>query len=378
MSETASGIDRRSNPVFNDNKLKLGTFATNLSYGGPVTTYEGTFKPTWPNAVELATIADEAGMEAIVPVARWRGFGGRTDPNGSSFETFTWAAGLGTIARGASVFATCHMPTIHPIVAAKQSTTIDHITNGRFTLNVVCGWFSPEMEMFGAPVREHTERYDYGEEWLQIAQRLWAGEDNFDFKGRFFTINKGWHRPKPIQRPFPAIMNAGASARGRDFAAKYSDVMFTTVYTDLDRSHAEIDGLKRYARDKYGRDVQVWTNCYCVISDTDAEAEAFLKYYVEEKGDWEAVDNMMRVMGVMTGSMPPDMAEKLRYHFVAGYAGYPLVGRADTIAGRLNVLSDLGVAGVVMTFARYKDDLARFAKEVIPLIEKAGLRRRRV
>jgi alkanesulfonate monooxygenase SsuD/methylene tetrahydromethanopterin reductase-like flavin-dependent oxidoreductase (luciferase family) len=366
--------DRRTNPIFNSNKLKLGTFATNVSYGGAVTTAQGTFQPTWANVTELATIADRAGMEALVPVARWRGMGGKTDFSGSSYETFTWAAGLGGMTTHASVFATCHMPTIHPIVAAKQSTTIDHITNGRFTLNVVCGWFSPEMEMFGAPVKEHEARYDYAEEWLEIAKLLWAGEDNFDFKGRFFTINKGWHQPKPIQLPYPAIMNAGASARGRDFAAKHSDIMFTTVTTDLDASRAEIEGLKEYAHEKYGRDVQIWTNSYCVISDTDAEAQAYLRYYVEEKGDWEAVDNMMRVMGITTASMPPQTAAKLRYHFAAGYAGFPLIGCAQTIAERLKLLCELGVAGVVLTFARYRDDLIRFTEEVLPMLVAKRLR----
>src|SRR5262249_18602158 len=105
-----TAADRSSNPIFNGNRLKVGTFATNLSYGGPATLYEGTFKPTWPNVLELARIADRAGMEALVPVARWRGFGGKTDPNGVSFETFTWAAGLGSVVDRASVFATCHMP----------------------------------------------------------------------------------------------------------------------------------------------------------------------------------------------------------------------------------------------------------------------------
>jgi hypothetical protein len=80
-------------------------------------------------------------------------------------------------------------------------------------------------------------------------------------------------------------------------------------------------------------------------------------------------------MGIMTGSMPPATAEKLRYHFVAGYAGFPLIGCAATVSARLEMLSDLGVAGVVLTFARYKDDLVRFTSEVLPLQVKAGLRK---
>jgi alkanesulfonate monooxygenase SsuD/methylene tetrahydromethanopterin reductase-like flavin-dependent oxidoreductase (luciferase family) len=46
------------------------------------------------------------------------------------------------------------------------------ISNGRFAMNVVGGWNAPEMEMFGAPLREHDARYEYLAEWLEIIQRL--------------------------------------------------------------------------------------------------------------------------------------------------------------------------------------------------------------
>lgn len=158
-----------TNPLFNDNKYKLGTFATNVSNGAAITTVDGVFETTWPNVIKLAKIADEAGIEAIVPVARWRGFGGETNFNGTCFETYTWAAGLGSVAKNAAIFAISHVPAVHPILAAKQATTIDHITGGRFALNIVCGWFQPEMEMFGRPIMEHEKRYEYATEWLNIA-----------------------------------------------------------------------------------------------------------------------------------------------------------------------------------------------------------------
>jgi hypothetical protein len=59
-----------------------------------------------------------------VPVARWKGFGGATNFNGTCYETLTWAAGMGAVTNHASIFCTTHVPTIHPIVAAKQCTTV--------------------------------------------------------------------------------------------------------------------------------------------------------------------------------------------------------------------------------------------------------------
>ena len=99
-------------------------------------------------------------FEALVPVGRWRGFGGTTDFNGEGFEWFTWAAGIAAATDRAGVFSTSHVPTIHPILAAKQAMTVDHISEGRFALNVVTGWHQAEIEMFGAPLLAHDERYD--------------------------------------------------------------------------------------------------------------------------------------------------------------------------------------------------------------------------
>jgi FMNH2-dependent dimethyl sulfone monooxygenase len=158
-----------TNALFNDNRLKLGVFGLNVSNGCAATTAEGHLQPTWQNNLDIAVIADRAGIEALVPVARWKGFGGKTNFNGTCFETYTWSAGLAAATREVAVFSTSHVPTVHPIVAAKQATTIDHISHGRFALNVVCGWYEPEFLMFGAPVMEHDALYAYAVVYLQSA-----------------------------------------------------------------------------------------------------------------------------------------------------------------------------------------------------------------
>ena len=86
--------DRRSiNPVFNNRKLKLGTFQTNLDYGCLMADIEGRLKISWPNTLALAKLADEMEFEALLPVARWRGFGGKLNPQGPGFETYQLGLG---------------------------------------------------------------------------------------------------------------------------------------------------------------------------------------------------------------------------------------------------------------------------------------------
>ena len=93
-------MDRRqTNPIFNDRRLKLGTFQTNLDSGCVMSDLDGRLDITWPNTVALAKLADEMEFEAIVPVARWQGFGGATNPQGRGFEAYTWAAGISALTR---------------------------------------------------------------------------------------------------------------------------------------------------------------------------------------------------------------------------------------------------------------------------------------
>src|SRR4029079_12012475 len=187
-NETKPLVDRRqTNPMFNDQKMKLGLFGTNCSYGLIMSHAPTTYEATCAHTNEIAQRADALGFEALVPIARWRGFGGTTNFNGNCFETYTWAAGLAEATERIAIFATSHLPTIHPIVAAKSATTIDRISGGRFGLNLVMGWVTPEMEMFGIVQAQHDDRYAFGQEWIDYVNRLWMDPGSFSFHGEYFT-----------------------------------------------------------------------------------------------------------------------------------------------------------------------------------------------
>ena len=223
-------------------------------------------------------------FEALVPIGRWHGFGGVTNFNGPGFECFSWAAAIGASTHYSGIFATSHVPTIHPVMAAKQATTIDHVTGGRFALNIVTGWNRPEIEMFGSPLMEHNDRYECAAEWLHIMKELWTRDEPFDFEGRFYNIKKGFLEPKPIQRPFPAVMNAGGSEKGQHFAAKYCDMVYVVFGShDFDDCKAKVDSYRELARKEYGREIQVWSYAYVVQGETEKEAKDYFEDYVQRE-----------------------------------------------------------------------------------------------
>ena len=243
---------RPNNSMFNANKLKLGIFSPNCSGGMAVTRVPERWDASWEHNRALAVMADAAGIEFLLPIARWIGYGGETEFQNNTLETITWATGLLASTQRISVFATAHTAFTHPIVAAKQFATMDQIGSGRFGLNVVCGWNKPEYDMFGIPLpTEHTARYGFGQEWYDVVRKIWSSAAPFDWDGKYFHLKHVFGDPKPVGGVLPPIMNAGSSAEGRDFAARNADFLFTVLIdpeqgrNDVCRySHACQDALR--------------------------------------------------------------------------------------------------------------------------------------
>ena len=145
---------------------------------------------------------------------------------------------------------------------------------------------------------EHEDRYACAEEWLAIVKRLWTEDDKFDFDGKFYRIKGGYLQPKPIQSPYPVIMNAGSSERGRHFACRHCDLVFTNIRShDIATNTAHVAAYHALARETYGREVKVWSNATIVQAETEKEARDFYRYYVHDKGDWAAARYVIDTMG---------------------------------------------------------------------------------
>src|SRR3954470_20479342 len=137
---------RERTSMYNANALKIGLFGANCSSGRAVTLVPERWSGNWPDNLKLARMAEESGFDFLLPIARWKGYGGDTDYQGATLETLTWASGLLGATRRITVFGTVHANLVHPLVAAKQFVTADQIGHGRFGLNVVCGWNEGEYE----------------------------------------------------------------------------------------------------------------------------------------------------------------------------------------------------------------------------------------
>lgn len=363
-------VGNSAHPMHGPNAFKLGVFSMNADGGLTLTKVPERWPAIWSEIVEVSQLADRAGFEFLLPIARWKGFGGEMNSREWSFETFTYASALAAATKRITVFATVHVPMVHPVFAAKALATVDHVSNGRAGLNIVCGWNPEEFGMFGLELIE--ERYAQGLEWFEVMSRIYTTNAPFDYDGKFYKLKAVSGKPRPMQTPRPVTLNAAFSPPGREFAAKAADYLFTT-FTEIAKGRWHIDDMKKRAAAE-GREVGVFTTCHVVCRPTQTEAEAYYEHYAVTMADRASLDHYVKQKQTFSGSHDEEAYRLHRKRFAAGAGTYPLVGTPAFIADEMMKMHKAGFAGTTVCFVNFKNELPYFIDSVFPLLREAGLR----
>jgi len=366
-------VTTRSTRMQNSNKFKLGLFGMNCS-GSFATLADERWRAGWDENLEAAKLADEAGLEFVLPIARWVGYGGLTDSQGTSFETLSWASALLAATDEIVAFSTIHVPLIHPVFAAKAMVTADHVGQGRFGLNIVSGWNVEEFAMFGIPLREHDERYAYSTEWVQVLKKIYTETEPFSYEGKYFNLKDVLGKPKPWNPGMPMLMSAGSSKAGRSFAINNVDCLFMVI-TEEAKIESDVASVKAVpGADRCG----LYASGHLLCRRTPKETEEYYHYLVREKGDWEAAEQIIakRAAGG-SQSMPPDLLRKAKERVIAGGATFPVIGSYDQVAEKFLRLSNAGLDGMAVILVNYVNEMPIIRDEVLPRLERLKLRQAR-
>lgn len=302
---------------------------------------------------EAAIIADRIGLDFIMSMSKFRGFGGETNHWATSMESMTMMAGLAEVTKNVKVWATMHALLSNPGVVAKMVTTLDHISNGRAGLNIVAGAYREEFSQMGAwdDTLTHGDRYQLTEEWITIIKRLWS-EPSVTFKGRFFDMEDCQSDPKPLSKPRPDLIAAGQSDRGFDFSTSHADACFIGG-----RSVEERRGFSKRAREiatEKGKTIRVCSMCTVIHDDSDAKAEAMLQRFEDGK-DLGAIMAQMKSWGLA----PDSLAAAARK--MGASQNHTVVGSPETCREKIEeYIEACDLDGVMLIFPDYKTGLEMF------------------
>jgi FMNH2-dependent dimethyl sulfone monooxygenase len=370
--------------------LELGLFAWNIK-GGMTASKAVLSDPDrlqnfweWKHSRKLIELAEEIGFDYQVPFGRWLGQGGETDYNGAALDFLASAAATAPITKRIGLFSTAHITyRFHPLHVAKFGATIDHISDGRWGLNIVSGYSAREMAAFGYkdPITG-DEAYDMAEEFVLLMKYLWSETERFDFEGKYYQAYGAMVTPKPARRPRPILMNAGQSEKGLDFAARHMDWIFTSN-PNLEEYRKKVADIHRRAQ-AYGRKVRVATFAWMLADATDELAKQ--KYdWIESQIDHEAVlaflDSLGKRLRRRTGydaNLPEEewggIGKQAYVSLALGITAPRIVGSYETCAEKLRELHETGIESVLICFFDPQKGLHQMQDDILPILKRMGLR----
>ncbi|EIJ78073.1 luciferase-like monooxygenase [Bacillus methanolicus PB1] len=355
--------------------LQFAYWAPNVSGGLVISNLPQKTDWSFEANKRYAQIAERSGFDYVLLQTRFFASYGAE----KQLEAATLASALAAVTEKINIITAVLPGLWHPGVMAKIISTIDHISNGRASVNIVSGWFKGEFIGYGEPWLDHDERYRRSEEFIQVLRELWTKETT-TFKGDFYRLNEAPLKPKPIN--LPKIFQGGNSKAAREMAGRVSDVYFMNG-NSLDKLKQQIDHVKSLAQSN-GRDIQFGVNGFVIIRETEEEAKQVLKEIVSH-ADKEAVEGFKSQVKFAGQSSPEGegMWENSSFEDLVQYNdGFRtgLIGTAEQVADRIIELKKIGVDIILTGFLHYEEELQKFGEKVIPLVrekeeqlkEKAG------
>ena len=316
---------------------------------------------------KVALLAEEIGLDFIMSMAKWRGYGGVTEHWRYSLDSQILMSALAAQTRRVKVWTTVHTLLQNPAVTAKMVATLDHVSGGRAGLNIVTGAYKDEFDQMGAWRNDvsHDQRYDLATEWLHIIKSLWS-EPSVNFEGRYYQMRDCQSDPKPLAKPHPFLICAGTSGRGMQFTVAEADAIFCGGKDDVELAKTSRQA-KAMAREA-GRSIRTYTMMNLVIGETDAAAEAMAAHY-RAGFDEGALKGMMRAYGFLDSEIGKENAfvANARSSFMASR----IIGSAATVTRRLSeLLEQCALDGVMLIFPEYLEGLRVFAERILPELRK--------
>lgn len=310
--------------------------------GGPA---EGTADASFEFAVDVIQRGERHGFEVTLIATR---------ELGPDLEAWTTAAALSGHTRSIELMVAVHPGILTPAMVAKMGASLDRISGGRLSLNVVNGWNVDEFNIFGngAWLTGEDDRYTRMDEYITIIKRLWT-EPSVDFGGRFYKLHNASLPLKPRQRPNPPLYAASRSASGKETIARYCDHWFVPDFRDYRRFDdtvalikTEIAAMRERAL-RHGRRLGYGLSAHVICAPTLEQAQASANAF-EEYGNL-ARYNRSAMAGL----------------------GACLVGTRDMIIERIDAYERAGVELLLLSFHPMVEGLKRFVAEVLPHVKRS-------
>ena len=253
-------------------------------------------------------------------------------------------------------------PGFHPpLPIAKMAQGINHISNKRLSVNVVCGWWKQEFTQCGIEYLDHKGRYQRATEFIQCLKQLWASTSS-SFNGKYYSLQGALIAMEETNDGQIPIWVSGQSTNAQELVAQYGDVFFIDSMPDKDLKE-KIQQLRKL-ESKYGRKVKIAMSVFVILDETDEKAELRYKKILLNRQQ-SLIDNFRKIMAESGAAMWKELSDEQMVDSNCGFDA-SLIGSNSTILSRLLRLKECGVDILLCQFEDMLKDTVSFGETVLP------------
>lgn len=313
---------------------------------------------TWDYVKKLAVSSEEWGYTlSLIAELNLNDIKGAQAP---SLDAWSTAAALAAVTKTQELMVAVR-PTFHnPALLAKQAANIDHISNGRLSLNVVSSWWKDEATKYGVGFEQHDDRYARTAEWLTVLNGVWQ-QDNFSFSGKFYNVTDNLLQPKPVSRPRPKLYAGGESEAAKDLIASTCDGY--VMHGDTPETIARrISDLKERREKKGLPPMQYGVAAYSIIRDDETAVKKELERITSVRPGSAGYNNYQQWL---SGTQLEQKVSLEDYSVSNRGLRTGLVGTPAQVADRIGEFERVGVDFFLLQCSPQLEEMQRFADTII-------------
>jgi dimethylsulfone monooxygenase len=313
---------------------------------------------TWEYVRDLTVKAEQIGYDlTLIAELNLNDIKG---VDADSLDAWSTTAALAAVTKKLELMVAVR-PTFHnPALLAKQAATVDRISNGRLTLNVVSSWWRDEATKYGVQFDEHDKRYARTSEWLDVISGCWS-QQHYSFKGEFYDVQDNVLSPKPVASPRPTLYAGGESETAKNLIASKCDSYL------MHGDPPEIVGEKikdmRRRREALGLGPMTYGIAgYAIVRDSEAEALKEVDRITDVQQSAQGYKNYQQWI---TGSNLEQKISLKDYSVSNRGLRSGFVGTPEQVSERMEEFTAVGVDLVLLQSSPQAQEMERFGAQVI-------------
>ena len=326
------------------------------------------YKSNWYNTKNIVEAADKLGYKNILCPSSYQ----------VGQDTLTFIAGMAPLTKEINFLAAIRCGEIHPPMLARTIATLDHMLEGRLTLNIISSNL-PGMEL------DSTERYLRSKEVIEILKQCWT-KNRLDFNGKYYQFDLPTQPVKVYQQNGgPLLYFGGYSEAGMELCAEHCDVYL--MWPDTENKLVELMKNISERAKKYNRTVQFGLRVHVIVRETEEEARSYADNLISklDLSLGENIRNRSQDAKSLGVARQTELREKSDEKFFVepnlwtgiGLArsgcGAAIVGNPDQVITKINKYQKMGIRSFIFSGYPHLQECRIFAKLVLPKINTVSL-----